>query len=187
MKKLLLGALGMAMATTAMAAESSTGVVSIPVTGLLTIGTPQTPQTGIKISEDSLDFTANLRVDTGNNLARKKITVFKITNTGEEQLAKDGYSYKVTPKGKQWNDVKAFAKTNGVIDENDKVFKLEGKDDFVQLGEGKNLSLALKAQSVDPDGILDVWVQGYINEKYNNQKANIDGQLFVALPDQVTR
>lgn len=181
MKKLLLGALGMAMATTAMAAESSTGVVNIPVTGNLTIGTPQTQETLIKLSADSLNFVGKLDVTKYNTIAAQRVTVSKVANGMETTLNKGDFKYKVAPDFKSWEDVKDYAKIDE-LDENYEVFKLKGQDEFVKLGGNRNLPFALKANAED-NGNLAVLLQGYVADQYNNKEATINAKLHVALVD----
>ena len=183
MKKLLLGALGMAMATSAMAGEitSNTGVVSIPVTGNLTIGTPQTQETLIKLSADSLNFNGNLDVTKYNNITAQRVTVSKVANGSETPLGEGQYKYKVSPDNKSWDEVKQYAQTNS-IDAHYEVYKLKGEDKFVRLGGNKNLPFALKADA-ETDGQLAVWLQGNVAEEYNNKEATINAKLHVALLD----
>lgn len=186
MKKLLLGALGMAMATSAMAGEitSNTGVVSIPVTGNLTIGNPQTQETLIKLSADSLNFDGKLTVTAGNSIPAQRIVVSKVANGADTVLKKGEYKYKVTPDNRTWEQVKEFARTEG-MDEHYEVFKLKGENDFIKLGDGLRIPFALKAAAETDQ--LAVWLQGYVAKQYDNKEATINAKLHVALPDEIVK
>ena len=186
MKKVLLGTVGMAMATTAMGAtaQSPTGQVTVPVTGIITIGN-LSQETGIKLSVDKLEFNGNVEAGVHTRIPTQRVQVFKYVGDQDTPLNKGEYKYKVSPSNRTWDDVKQYAITEGQ-DENYNVFKIDGQGEPVSIS-APNVRAPFALKAAAENDALAIWLDGFIDKKYNNKEAHLSANLHVAFKDDVVQ